>query len=366
MTELPKFSAPPDRSTVPRSSTATIVAKVAGLALLAYVLYWIPTFFKAFEVGLYINVMCLALAVMGLNLLTGYTGQISVGHGAFFGIGAYTVAILVADHDWGHLPALGVGVLVSFAVGLVVGVPALRIRGIYLALVTLGLAALFPQFIRRFSDLTGGSQGMRVPRFEAPEGSGLANDQYQYYVILAFVVVAFILVRNLVHSRVGRGLVAIRDNETAAEVMGVRTAVYKIAIFGISAALAGLGGGLQVFKTNFVAAESFNIGLSITILVGAVIGGVATTAGPVVGAYLLVFVPRFIEEGKLPPALGPVFFAAALIGLMMLEPGGIMGIVHRLRAVVLRAWRSARTGGDGSPAGGPGDVGPERLASEAT
>ena len=286
--------------------------------------------------------LTLVLAAMGLNLLTGYTGQISVGHGAFYGIGAYSVAILVAEYDWGHFPALAVGVGISFVVGLVVGVPALRIRGLYLALVTLGLAALFPQFIKRFGDLTGGTAGRRVPRFEAPEGSGLANDQWQYYVVLAFTVVCFVLVRNLVHSRAGRAMVAIRDNETAAEVMGVRLAFYKIVVFGISAALAGLGGGLVMFNRTFISSTEFNINLSILILVAIVLGGIATPTGPVLGAILVVYLPEWLPSNY--PELGPVLFAGALVLLMMVAPSGLMGLVHRIEFWFRRRWRQARAG----------------------
>ena len=337
---------------LPRPSTATTMAKVVGLLALAYLLYWLPTFYKASQVGTFIRVMTLVLAAMGLNMLTGYTGQISVGHGAFYGIGAYSVAILVGEYEWGHFPALAVGVALSFVVGMAIGIPALRIRGMYLALVTLGLAALFPQLLQRFSDITGGTQGMRVPKFEAPEGSGLANDQWQYYVILVFVVVAFVLVRNVVRSRPGRAMVAIRDNEIAAEVMGVRLSAYKVLVFGISAALAGLGGGLLVFNTNYVSANSFTIELSILILVMVVLGGVATTWGPVIGAVLVVYIPEWLPkdiplldvEGS---ALGPVLFAAVLILLMAVAPDGIMGLARRIKSWALRQRRAPDVPGPG-------------------
>jgi len=208
------------------------------------------------------------IAALGLNLLTGYNGQISVGHGAFFGAGAYTTAILVADHGWPHFATLGVAAVIAFALGVLVGLPALRIKGLYLALVTLALATVFPLVITRFSSVTGGTQGKRVPRFRAPAWTGLADDQWKYYVLLAFAVVSFVLVRNLIKSRVGRALIATRDNETAAEVLGVNLSVYKVVTFGVSAMLAGIAGSLSVFNDPFVNAEKYNLSLSITLAGG--------------------------------------------------------------------------------------------------
>ncbi len=323
--------------------------KAVGWALLAGFLYWIPTYYPESVVTALTKTVCLAIAALGLNLLTGYTGQISVGHGAFFGIGAYTLTILVTDHGWGYPAAMVVAAALSFVVGVIVGLPALRIKGLYLALVTLGLASLFPLAVKRFSDLTGGSQGKRLrPPLRPPEGSGLANDQFIYYVTIAVAVVCFVLVRNLVRSRVGRSLIAIRDNETAAATMGVNITRTKLAVFGVSAMLAGIGGALSVLDSRFVNAGSYQIDRSIEILVAVVIGGVASIAGPILGAVAVVFVPDRLPENL--AVWKPVMFAALLIGLVFLAPGGIMGMFKRIggEARVALARRAAADDGDTS------------------
>ena len=189
---------------------------------------------------------------------------------------------------------------------------------------------LFPQIVKRFDGVTGGSQGKRVPDFEPPEWSGLAEDQWTYYVLLAIAVVAWILVRNLIRSRVGRGLIAIRDNEIAAETLGVNLARYKVLAFGLSALLAGVGGSLWVYITGFVDARSFDLRLSIELLVAVVIGGVATIFGPAIGAFLLEFLPEWTQNYN--AQLSPAIFGFLLIALIMVMPGGIIGGLRALRA----------------------------------
>lgn len=316
------------------------VLRAAGWIALLAVLYYLPQYYEVVQVKLFIRVLCLAFAAIGLNLLTGYSGLISVGHGAFFGLGAYTTAILVADHGWSHWLALVASAVAAFVLGVIVGLPALRIKGLYLALVTLALATLFPEFVKRFDELTGGTQGLRVPRVNAPEWTGLENDQWQYYVILTLLVIAFVLVRNLVRSRVGRALIASRDNETAAETMGVHLALYRVVTFGISAMLAGIGGALLVWRDNFVDPGQYGIDLSITILVAVVVGGAATLLGPPIGAFFVTFLPEWIPSEY--PELSPVIFGSSLIVLMLVAPGGVMGLVRRGQA-----WVTRRMGGRG-------------------
>lgn len=333
--------------------------KAAVTVVLGAVLLWIPQYFEAFQVSRFNTAICFAIAALGLNLLTGFNGQISVGHGAFFGIGAYTSVILVVDHDWPHFATIAAAAALTFLVGLLVGLPALRIQGLYLALVTLALATLFPQLINRFSDLTGGSQGKTVPirqRFKAPEWTDLKDDQWKYYVFLAFAVVAFVLVRNLVHSRAGRAIISIRDNETAAATLGVNTAAYKVVVFGVSAMLAGIAGALFSFETSFVSSEQFNINLSITLLVAVVVGGAATIMGPAIGAYLVEFIPFWLTDAGANPQLSPVLFGGSLILLMIVAPGGILGLARRILL-----WGKGRLG-RGGPSPPPQEV-PEALAS---
>lgn len=305
------------------------------LALFAVALY-LPQYYEAFRVRQLSNVLCYSMAVLGLALLTGFNGQISVGHGAFFGVGAYTTAILVADHGWNHLATLPVAALLSFGLGVAVGIPALRLKGLYIALVTLALATVFPLVVQRFSDLTGGTQGKPVPRFEAPSWTGLADDQWWYYIQLVVLVLFIVLVRNLLASRVGRGIIAIRDNDVAAEVVGVNVAAYRVTTFGVSAMLAGIGGGLWVFQNPFVDSNSFTIILSIEFLAAMVIGGATSIVGPVLGSFFIEFAPEYTQDFDLNPQSANVIYGGLLIVLMLVLPGGVVGGLKRLEALVLR------------------------------
>ncbi|MCU0267338.1 MAG: branched-chain amino acid ABC transporter permease [Acidimicrobiales bacterium] len=342
------------------SPAARTAIKVVVWVAVVGVLYWVPQYFTPVQVGLFTKVIALAFAALGLNLLTGYSGLISVGHGAFMGVGAYTTAILVADHGWSHGAALVASAAAAFVLGVLIGLPALRIKGLYLALVTLALATLFPEVVKRYGDVTGGTQGLRVPKFKAPEATDLANDQWIYYVAVVLLVLSFVAVRNLVHSRVGRALIASRDNETAAETMGVHLSAYRVVVFGISAMLAGMGGAVNVWQTNFVDPGQFGIVLSITVLVAVVVGGAATILGPAVGAYLVVWLPN---GDILPPAVMPdlilkdnpelidLVFGAALIALMMLAPYGLVGGI-KLALYRLKQRRAVAAAGKAPPGGG--------------
>lgn len=333
---------------------------VGLMAVLFAVALYLPQYFDPFRVRQLSTVLCFSIAIIGLALLTGFNGQISVGHGAFFGIGAYTTAILVADYEWSHLTTIPVAAALTLVCGFLVGLPALRIKGLYLALVTLALATLFPRVIQKFSDFTGGAQGKSVPRIEAPEWTGLANDQFIFYIQLAFLVVVLLLVRNLISSRVGRGLIAIRDKDVAAEVVGVNVAAYRVSIFGISAMLAGIGGSLWVLQNPFVSSGDFTIVLSIEFLAAMVIGGATSLFGPILGALFIEFVPEYASE--VDAQLSNVIYGGLLILLMLVLPGGLLGGVKRLESYVLRTlgrgrdWRRLPTAPDAEAAPAADDV----------
>ena len=320
------------------------------------------------------EVLWVAVAALGLSLLTGFNGQISLGHGAFLGLGAYLTMILTVDYGVPYAIAGLVAVIVAFLVGVAVGLPALRITGVYLALVTLGLATLFPQIVVRFGTITGGPVGRQLlPRpgygdselldrvgqrkflgqagFRAPGWSGLADDQWRFYVFLAIAVVAFLLVRNLTRSRVGRGLVAIRDNETAAEVAGVRVDRYKVVTFGISAALAAIGGWMFAVLNNQVSPTSFTIALSITLLVAAVLGGAASIVGPLIGAAIVVAIREAVPADS--QRFSQVAFGAVLIIVMLVAPGGVVGLYRSIESRVRRrgVGAAAAAAADGRPVG---------------
>jgi branched-chain amino acid transport system permease protein len=336
---------------------------VAGLVV-AVVLVVLPFAFPAFRVEQFVGWMALAVAACGLNLLTGYNGQISVGHGALFGIGAYATALLITKAGW-PLPGAAVGAaVVCFVVGVLVGLPALRIKGLYLALVTLAVATLFPLMIEQFSSFTGGGSGLSIttpqesPRgvidrpitFESP-GGGLAPDQWKYFIFLVVTVVCFVVTRNIVRSRTGRSLVAVRDNEIAAEVSGVNVSRVKILTFGVSAALAGIGGAVFALNNGRVNPSSFTIVLSIYLLVAVVVGGAASVVGPAIGAvtyglFVDVLSPELPERIK--PAT-PVILGILLIVLMLVAPGGIVGLWRSL--VARRSARRAHASPAPDPAG---------------
>ncbi|KAA0233155.1 MAG: hypothetical protein JJLCMIEE_02747 [Acidimicrobiales bacterium] len=336
---------------------------VGWIGIIAVGLY-LPQAFPPFRVGQFNTIMAYGLAALGLALLTGFNGQISIGHGAFFGIGAYTTVIIVGDHpEFPWLATTAVGALLAFAVGIVVGLPALRIRGLYLGVVTLALALLFRQALEKYSDLTGGSQGRGVPRgqkFSAPDWTGLANDQWRYYVIFVIVVGCLVLSRNIVKSRMGRAAVAIRDNETAAEVLGVNVARTKVLMFGVSAMLAGIGGSLLVIGSPIprVSANSFTIVLSITFLVALVVGGATSILGPIIGAAFVVLLPEVVPHEQ--QVLTPVILGAVLIALMLVAPDGVVGLSRRSASW---AWRMLARAADTGPDTGleTGDSSKEQL-----
>jgi branched-chain amino acid transport system permease protein len=278
-------------------------------------------------------VLVYAVAVLGLNLLVGYSGQISLGHGAFFAIGAYTAAILTAKAHLPYLLTVPAAALVTFALGFAFGVPALRLRGLYLALVTLALAVATPPLIKRFEGLTGGVQGMSVPQPPVPRWLPLDPDQFLYLLALAVAAVMFLLAANLTRGGLGRALVAIRDHERAATTMGVDRARIKTRAFACSAAYAGVAGSLFAFALGFVAPESFTLVLSFAFLAAMVIGGLGSVIGPLLGALFIEFVPQYAE--RVNQALTGVLYGVALIVVMYLLPGGAAGLLRRLRALLL-------------------------------
>jgi len=321
------------------------IAIWALMGVLLLVALYLPQYYEPLRVRQLSNVLCFSMAVLGLALLTGFNGQISVGHGAFFGMGAYTTAILVADHGWANLATVPVAALITLVAGLIVGLPALRIKGLYLALVTLALATMFPVVIQKFSETTGGAQGKPVPQPEVPSWVDLQVDQLIYYVQLVFLVLILVIVRNLINSRVGRGLIAIRDKDVAAEVVGVNVAGYRVTTFGISAMFAGVGGALWTLQNPYVSAGDFRVTLSIEFLAAMVIGGATTLLGPILGSGFIEFVPEYTSD--IDPQLSNVIYGCLLILLMLVLPGGILGGVKRLEAFVLRKagrsqdWRKA-------------------------
>jgi branched-chain amino acid transport system permease protein len=324
--------------------------RVAVLALLALVALGFPFYNPPVVNNQFTLVMVYAVAVLGLNLIIGYAGQISLGHGAFFAVGAYTAAILITRWDVPYLLTVPAAGLVTFALGYAFGVPALRLHGLYLALVTLALAVAVGPLIRRMEDVTNGSQGMSVPQPSVPGWLAVDPDQYRYLLALLVTAVMFGLAVNLTRGGLGRALLAIRDNERAAVTMGTDSARVKTRAFAWSAAFAGVGGALFTFALGFVAPESFTLTLSFTFLTGSVIGGLGTVAGALVGALFVQFAPQVAEDVH--QALTGVIFGVILILVMYVAPGGAVGLIQRWWRRVVVVVEPAQNLREGGPNGG--------------
>ena len=311
-----------------------------GALVAACLLPFLLSDYRTFQLTL---VMVYAIALLGLNILTGFNGQFSLGHGAFYAIGAYTAAILMAHYQvpyWATLPAAAV---VCLGAGFLFGLPALRLEGLFLALATLSLAVAMPSILkyRGIAELTGGVQGLVLfkpdaPAFFVKAGLPLNQDQWLYFFTLAVTIVMFVLAWNLLRGRVGRAIVAIRDQPIAARAMGINAAMYKSLTFGVGALYAGVAGALGAIAIQFVAPDSFQVGLSFVFLIGAVIGGIYSISGAVFGAFFVLFVPH-ISEG-ISRAAPQAIFGAFLIVFMFVMPVGIAGFLR-----LASAWARRRT-----------------------
>ena len=327
----------------PRKWLAVILVLAIGIPLLQPLL---PDLVSNYRLFLVSTMMIAGIAVLGLNLLTGFNGQISLGHSAFYAVGAYTAAILMDKLDcpyWATLPAAAI---LSFIVGYLFGLPALRLEGHYLALATFALALSVPQILKYkwLEDLTGGVQGIVLSKPEAPFGLPLSEDQWLYYYCLIVMIILYWAAANILKSRSGRAMMAIRDYHIAADTMGIDTALYKTVTFGISAAYTGIAGALSASAIAFVAPDSFAFFLSIKFLIGLVVGGVGSLAGSVVGGIFYVLVDNSAQalSTYVKSDLGLQFdlsaytvFGILLILLMYLMPTGIVGgiylVLRRLR-----------------------------------
>lgn len=331
-----------------RRRVASGMTRVGVTVLVVAVLAWLPQYFGATDTALFAKALYIGIAAMGLNLLTGYNGQVSIGHGAFFGFGAYTTAILMNDHGWDFVATLPAVAAASFVIGAAVGFPALRVKGLHLALITLGLAALFPDLVTKYVHGTGGTTLVQPPLPTTPAwATGFAphDDQWRYYLALTIAVVMFVLAWNLVRGRFGRALLAVRDHDAAASTIGIDIARVKVGAFAISALYAGIAGSVAVMVTGLANAgrvETFE--LSIDFLVAVVIGGTATALGPVVGAWTFVFLEKAAQDSfPSQPLLAPAIFGVALILLLFVLPDGITGGARRIGRLALRPFRPPRT-----------------------
>ncbi|MDP9880968.1 branched-chain amino acid transport system permease protein [Variovorax boronicumulans] len=307
---------------------------VGLLIVLAIGITFVARGYQLFQATMVISY---AIALLGLNILTGYNGQISLGHGAFYAIGAYTTGILMEHAGvpyWLTVPAAAV---VCLIVGYLFGRPALKLEGLYLALATFALGVAMPQLLKykHLEAWTGGVQGIVLMKPAAPFGLPLNEDQWLYLFSLFVAVVMFFIAHNLLQSGSGRAMRAIRDHAMASEAMGVDNSHYKAMTFGVSAAYTGVGGALSAIAVQFVAPDSFTLFLSISLLVGIVVGGVGTLYGAIFGAIFIMFVPSLAE--KVSKAAPWAVYGVVLIAFMFAMPGGVVGLLRKLQARFARA-----------------------------
>lgn len=310
--------------------------QLAGLAVLLVAAIVVPMFIPDYRVFQLALALCYAIAILGLNMLMGFNGQISLGHGAFYAIGAYVAAVLMDKAGlpyWATIPLAG---LVCLVAGFLFGLPALRLEGLYLAIATLALGIAMPQILKHkaLEHWTGGSQGLVIMKPDAPEWTGLSQDKWLYLFILAWTVLLFFVGWNLLRGRIGRAMVALRDQPIAARAMGVNASMYKSLTFGVSAMYTGIAGALGAIAVQFVAPDSFGIFLSFSLFIGVVIGGLASISGAIFGALFIQFIPNVADQisKSAPWAIYGVF----LIVFMYVMPTGVAGLIRILRARFLR------------------------------
>lgn len=314
---------------VPTSNLAGIALiywQRTGILMILILAALLPFFLSNYRLFQFSLAYIYAIALLGLNILTGYNGQISLGHGAFYAIGAYTTAILMDRWDIPYGWTIPVASLLCLISGTLFGIPALRLEGLYLALATFTLALSIPQLLKHFEEWTGGVQGIVILKPEAPLGLPLNPDQWLYFLSLGILVLSLVVSWNLLRGRVGRAIMAIRDHPIAAEAMGINIARYKALTFGVSAMYTGVAGALSAIVIQFVAPDSFNIFLSISFLVGIVVGGLASISGAIFGAFFIQFVPNYAQDiSKAAPwAIYGVFLILCMYGM----PRGIAGFIR--------------------------------------
>lgn len=339
-----------------------IIAIAAVLALVCYLPFWASDY-RTFQFSL---VLLYAIALLGLTVLTGRSGLVSIGQGAFVAIGAYASAIAMHDWDMHYALAIPFGGLIGLVTGGFFGLPALRLTAHALTIVSISVALSLAPVIKKFDDQTGGSTGLIVKPISVPFDLPLTSDQWLYFVALIVFVSTLLVVWSLLSGRLGRAWTASRDHEIAAESMGVNLAVYRIMAFAFSGLFAGLAGGVYAVLVQFVSPESFTVNLSILLLTGLVIGGRDTIIGVIPGAFFIEFVPIWSDDitrqlsldRDLPPS---IIYGVVLIAAMFFMPDGVMGVLKRGWGILSRSLRF--TGSSPQPAlAGRGPAEPETLA----
>ena len=301
-------------------------------AALVVSLFFLPLFLDSYVIYIFNLLFIYIIISIGLNLLTGNTGLVSLGHAAFVAVGAYSSAILTTKASLPFWIAFPLSGLITAAVGIVVAVPALRTKGFYLAIITLGFSFIIEEFIIRWESLTNGALGMKVP--SASIGNIVFDTENKfYYLIFPITVICIIAVKNLLRTGFGKALGAIRDNDIAAESIGINLIKYKFMVFGVSAFLAGIAGSFMAHLTKMIGPSSFTLLDSITYLVIIVIGGLGSLMGSILGAIFITFLPEVIRFLKdfIPGVEGiiqiyqSIFYGLIMMLFLLFEPNGFFG-----------------------------------------
>jgi branched-chain amino acid transport system permease protein len=336
MSAVQEVSTAPVIDAVPKKAMS--LGPMASLVILA-LLIATPLFVKNFFIFQMTMWLIYAIAVLALNILTGASGQFSLGQSAFYAIGAYTSAILIEHGNVNYILTLPIAGIICFIAGFLFGLPALRLSGIYLALATFALAVAMPQLLKLgvFEHWTGGVQGLVVTKPEAPEifatmGLKVSQDMWLYYFTLVVSIMIYVFSVNLLKSRSGRAMMAIRDNEIAASAMGVDVSLYKTLAFGVSAGITGVAGGLGGIAVQFVAPDGYTIQLAVALFLGMVVGGVGWLPGSLAGAAFIVFVPNIAEH--ISKGLSGAVFGVILIMIIFLVPHGARQIAYGAQSLI--------------------------------
>jgi branched-chain amino acid transport system permease protein len=296
--------------------------QVVAVAAFVVAVALVPLALDSFQRYQFALVAMYFVAITGLNVLTGYTGQISLGHGAFMAIGGYTTALLTADHGVSEIATIPLAGLVAGGVGFLFGIPALRLSGMYLALATFAVAVATPAMLKEYSGFTGGVTGKALP---------LHGNDWLYYQNWIAALIGLASAWLLLRGKIGRAFRALRDSEVAAASSGVSLAVYKTLAFGVSAFYAGIAGSLLAITVGFVNPDTYPVTLSIFLVVGTVASGLGSLWGIAFGAALIEFLPVHAQD--ISRSAPDVFFGAVLIAVMILLPSGIVGLARRLPAL---------------------------------
>src|SRR4030042_82651 len=308
-----------------------------------------PLYLGNYWLGVFNLIGITIIAVTGLNILIGYCGQLSIGHAGFMAVGAYTTGILTGELGWPFLAGLLCAGLSAGLIGIIFGLPSVRVKGFYLAITTIAAQFIIIWVINHWTSVTGGFMGLNVPRASI-FGFVFKTEASQFYLIMVIVALCIFLAKNLVRGRVGRAFIAVRDNDLAAEVMGINLLYYKLLAFFIGCFLAGIAGALDVHWTTFLNGENFNITDSVLYIGMVIIGGMGTTIGPILGVVVIrllqqvvIYISPFIENAipalstGFTTGLGPMVFGLAIILFLILEP---RGLAHRwtLFKAAYRLW----------------------------